>query len=51
MVVSGIPNRNEDHSEQIASMALEILHFCLQFKMRHMPTIPLRLRCGIHTGL
>ncbi|CAG2170432.1 unnamed protein product [Oppiella nova] len=49
MVVSGIPNRNEDHSEQIASMALEILHFCLQFKMRHMPTIPLRLRCGIHT--
>jgi len=46
----GLPHRNADHAEQIASMALEILHFCINFKIRHMPSIPLLIRCGIHTG-
>lgn len=32
-------------------MALEILHSCLAFRIRHMPTVPLLLRCGIHSGL
>ena len=50
MVVSGLPERNEDHAEQIATMTLEILHICVNFKIRHMPSVPLMIRCGIHTG-
>lgn len=51
MVVSGLPTRNEDHAEQIATMALDFLHVCVNFKIRHMPSVPLKLRCGIHTGV
>lgn len=50
MVVSGIPSRNKDHAEQIANMALDLLHACTNFKIIHMPSVPLRLRIGLNSG-
>ncbi|KAG1682084.1 Guanylyl cyclase GC-E [Nymphon striatum] len=50
MVVGGLPERIKDHAEQVASMALDLLHICGKFKIRHLPKMPLRLRIGIHTG-
>lgn len=50
MVVGGIPESIPDHAEQIASMALDLLHNCGQFKIKHLPRVPLRLRMGINTG-
>ena len=51
MVVSGLPNPRPDHAEQIAAMALELLHQSGNFKIRHLPGVPLQLRIGLHTGL
>ena len=31
-------------------MALNLLYNCGQFKIRHLPGIPLRVRIGIHSG-
>jgi len=31
-------------------MALDILSKCGEFKIGHMPDVPLRLRIGIHSG-
>jgi guanylate cyclase 2F len=50
MVVGGLPDRNTDHAEQIATMALDLLHKSGRFKIRHLPKTPLRLRIGLHTG-
>ncbi|XP_064455640.1 retinal guanylyl cyclase 2-like [Ornithodoros turicata] len=50
MVVGGLPERTRDHAEQVATMALDLLHVCGNFKIRHMPTVPLMLRIGMHTG-
>lgn len=50
MVVGGIPESNPDHAEQIATMALDILHHCSRFRIKHIPRAPLRLRIGIHSG-
>eukprot|EP01135_Chromosphaera_perkinsii_P001958 Nk52_evm5s215 gene=Nk52_evmTU5s215 len=51
MVVSGIPIRNDNrHAGEIGSMALELLHACVGFKIRHMPEKQLQLRVGIHSG-
>ncbi|RWS20904.1 retinal guanylyl cyclase 1-like protein, partial [Leptotrombidium deliense] len=50
MLVSGLPNRNCDHAQQIATIALEILDQCLNFKIRHMPKIPFKIRIGINSG-
>ncbi|CAG0917844.1 unnamed protein product [Notodromas monacha] len=51
MVVSGLPLRNANkHAGEIASMALEILEAAKQFRVPHMPTTPVKLRIGIHTG-
>jgi class 3 adenylate cyclase len=50
MVVSGLPNPRPDHAEQIATMALELLHQSGSFKIRHLPGVPLQLRIGLHTG-
>ena len=51
MISSGIPERNGNrHAGEIATTALELLHGCGQFKIRHMEDVPLRLRIGIHTG-
>ncbi|VDN15618.1 unnamed protein product [Dibothriocephalus latus] len=51
VVASGLPIRNgRRHAGEIASMALELLSISGRFVIRHMPTIPLLLRIGIHTG-
>lgn len=50
MVVSGLPNPRPDHAEQIATMALELLYQSGNFKIKHLPGVPLQLRIGLHTG-
>lgn len=51
MVVSGLPIRNGDlHAGEISTVALNLLHSCAKFQIRHLPGIPLRLRIGIHSG-
>ncbi|KAM7307789.1 hypothetical protein ISCGN_011425 [Ixodes scapularis] len=50
MVVGGLPERVRDHAEQVATMALDLLHLCGKFKIRHMANVPLMLRIGLHTG-
>lgn len=51
MVVSGLPVRIPDHAEQIATMALDLLHQSGRFKIKHLPEVPLQLRIGLHTGV
>lgn len=51
MVVGGLPVRIPDHADQIATMALDLLHQSGRFKIRHLPKTPLRLRIGLHTGI
>jgi class 3 adenylate cyclase len=51
MVVGGAPVRSPDHVDQIATMALDLLSESAQFRIRHLPFTPLRLRIGIHTGI
>ena len=51
MVVSGLPRPNEGrHIVEICNMALDLLARADEFKIRHMPEAPLRLRIGVHTG-
>lgn len=51
MIASGLPNRNErKHSEQIATLALNILQEMSQFNIPHRPEELLLIRIGIHTG-
>ncbi|KAF5285585.1 hypothetical protein FQR65_LT13118, partial [Abscondita terminalis] len=50
MVVGGLPVRIPDHAEQVATMALDLLHQSGRFRIRHLPRTPLRLRIGLHTG-
>lgn len=50
MVVGGLPVRIPDHADQVATMALDLLHQSGRFKIRHLPNTPLQLRIGIHTG-
>ena len=51
MVSSGLPERNGNrHAGEVGTMALDLLVGCGQFKIRHMPEVPLRLRVGLHTG-
>ncbi|XP_052081107.1 atrial natriuretic peptide receptor 1-like [Mytilus californianus] len=51
MVVSGLPARNgNDHAKQIAQMSLAILREIGNFKIRHLPTITLEARIGLHSG-
>ncbi|XP_073819053.1 uncharacterized protein isoform X2 [Musca autumnalis] len=50
MVVSGLPVRIPDHAEQIATMALDLLHQSGRFNVKHLPGVPLQLRIGLHTG-
>jgi len=51
VVSSGLPIRNGNrHAGEISTMALDILSKCGEFKIGHMPDVPLRLRIGIHSG-
>ena len=51
MVVSGLPQRNgDDHTKEIALMALAILDAVKTFKIMHKPDTQLSVRIGVHTG-
>ncbi|KJH46341.1 adenylate/guanylate cyclase catalytic domain protein [Dictyocaulus viviparus] len=50
MVVSGLPERRDDHASQIAQMSLALLHKVKNFVIRHRPNDQLKLRIGIHSG-
>ncbi|VDK51708.1 unnamed protein product [Anisakis simplex] len=50
MVVSGLPDRHDQHASQIAQMALALLHKVKNFVIRHRPDEQLKLRIGIHSG-
>lgn len=51
MVVSGLPVRNGQlHAKEIARMSLKLLAEVKNIKIRHMPSEPLLLRIGMHTG-
>ena len=52
MIVSGIPERNEDnHAREIALMSLALMDACRRFLIRHLPTEKLEMRMGIHSGI
>jgi atrial natriuretic peptide receptor A len=50
MVVSGLPERRDDHASQIAQMSLALLHKVKNFTIRHRPNEQLKLRIGVHSG-
>ncbi|XP_055479239.1 guanylate cyclase D [Psammomys obesus] len=51
MVASGLPRRNGSrHAAEIANMALDILSRAGDFRMRHAPEVPIRVRAGLHSG-
>ncbi|XP_001509130.2 atrial natriuretic peptide receptor 1-like [Ornithorhynchus anatinus] len=51
MVVSGIPKENGIlHAGEIASMALDLVSVCKNFRIPHKPNTQLRIRGGIHSG-
>lgn len=51
LVVSGLPERNENrHAAEIARMSLKLMETVKEFKIRHRPNDPLKLRIGMHTG-
>jgi len=51
MVVSGVPQLNGNrHIVEISNMALDLLEEVSVFKIRHQPSVVLRLRIGLHTG-
>ena len=50
MVVSGLPQRNENNACEIARMSLALLENVENFKIPHLPEKKLELRIGLHTG-
>lgn len=51
MVASGVPRHNGSwHAAEMANMALDILSSVGDFRMRHVPTVPIRIRAGLHSG-
>ncbi|XP_050326322.1 atrial natriuretic peptide receptor 1 [Bactrocera neohumeralis] len=50
MVVSGLPERNDDHAREIGLMSLAILDAVKSFTIRHKPDYQLKIRIGIHAG-
>ncbi|XP_052778703.1 atrial natriuretic peptide receptor 1-like [Mya arenaria] len=51
MVASGLPIRiGDSHVAEIANMALAIRTSVEIFKIRHLPSEPLRIRIGLHSG-
>jgi len=51
MIASGLPNRNgQQHSEQMATLALNVLQELNQFYIPHRPNERLLIRIGLHTG-
>uniref|UniRef100_A0A3Q1JJI2 Guanylate cyclase n=1 Tax=Anabas testudineus TaxID=64144 RepID=A0A3Q1JJI2_ANATE len=51
MVVSGVPKENGiSHAGEVASMALDLVSVCHNFKIPHKPNTQLQIRAGIHSG-
>lgn len=50
MVVGGVPERDPRHAQEIALMALDLLHTCSTIRIPHAPHLTLILRTGINTG-
>ncbi len=51
MVVSGVPKLNgREHSNEICTMALDVLRELSEIMIPHMPNEHLFMRIGIHTG-
>ena len=50
MVVSGLPQRNQNHACEIARMSLALLENVEHFIIPHFPEKKLELRIGLHTG-
>lgn len=51
MVASGLPKPNgQRHAAEIANMSLDILSSVGSFKMKHLPSVPIRIRMGLHSG-
>ncbi|XP_076441155.1 atrial natriuretic peptide receptor 1-like [Babylonia areolata] len=50
MVVSGVPNRNTQHAYDVAMMALDMMTTTKNFVIPHLPTEPLFIRAGLHSG-
>jgi len=50
MVVSGLPEKRDDHAQQIAQMSIALLNKVKTFVIRHRPDEQLKLRIGIHSG-
>ncbi|XP_072549606.1 retinal guanylyl cyclase 1 [Salminus brasiliensis] len=51
MVASGVPTRNDNrHAAEMANMSLDILSCIGTFRMRHMPSVKVRIRIGLHSG-
>ena len=50
MVASGVPRPCDQHAEEIANMALDLLSAVTSFRIRHVPDAKLQLRVGLHTG-
>lgn len=51
MVASGLPRRNGNrHAAEIANLALDILSYAGNFRMRHAPDVPILVRAGLHSG-
>ena len=51
MVVSGVPKPNgQRHAREICNMSLDIRDACKTFVIPHLPTTPLQIRIGCHTG-
>ena len=50
MVVSGIPVATPFHAREVADMAIDLVQACTVFSIPHMPTEPLKIRVGLHSG-
>ncbi|XP_062844877.1 retinal guanylyl cyclase 1 [Trichomycterus rosablanca] len=51
MVASGVPTRNGNrHAAEMANMSLDILSCIGTFKLRHMPSVKVKIRIGLHSG-
>ena len=51
MLVSGLPDKNERHAEEVALLALEILKHIDDFEPPYNKYERLKMRIGLHTGL
>lgn len=48
MVVGGVPEKREDHAEEVVAMALDMLE--VVERHRQAGELPLQIRIGVHTG-